>query len=82
MADRSIPEGVVPPKLANKKPGFMNPNAMNAVKQKARLSALKAKALQGKNGTAHQQHLAHEEHMQHVRNVANKNAKSKNPYNT
>lgn len=43
---------------------------------------LKAKVVQAKNGTPHEQHVAHEQHQLHVQNAAANNAKSKNPYNT
>lgn len=67
MADRTIPEDETTNPMV-KKPAFMNPNAMNNVKMKARRAALKARVLQGKNGTAHEQHLAHEQHVANVKN--------------
>jgi hypothetical protein len=80
MADRTIPEGSRPPvaKPALRMPiggkkvtppnGFARNNGVNDIRGKARAAALKAKVLQGKNGTAHEQHLAHLQHMTNVKN--------------
>jgi hypothetical protein len=80
MADRTIPEDN-PANMVTKKPGFLNPGAVTSIRQKARNAALKAKVIQGKNGTAHEQHMAHLEHLQHQKNQYNSNLKTKNPYN-
>lgn len=68
--DRTIPEDDNPqdPKL---KPS-PNQNAymrkIPELRQGAMGRRMKAKLLQSKNGTAHQQHVAHEQHMDNVEN--------------
>jgi len=83
---RGIPEDDKPfnqPKMVpTKTTGYLNTDRLANLKNTATARRLKAKVLQAKNGTAHQQHVAHEQHMQHVQTEAANNAKKKNPYNT
>lgn len=41
---------------------------------------LKARVIQAKNGSTHEQHVAHVQHQQHLQNEFTRNQKSKNPY--
>lgn len=66
MADRSIPEQVPPEKMLAPKKKYFD-KATNAG-NKARMSALRARITQSRDGTPHQQHLAHEQHMANVKN--------------
>jgi hypothetical protein len=84
MADRSTPEDdeLQPKMVPGKTTGFLNNKMLNNLKNTATSRRLKARVLQAKNGTPHQQHVAHQQHMQHVQNQKMGNMKSKNPYNT
>lgn len=71
---RRVPPGakVTPPS------GFNSPDRIASLKAKARTAALKAKVMQARNGTAHEQHVAHEQHMANVKNNPNKYGKQIN----
>lgn len=68
--DRSIPENDPLQKFKpnNQFGPKFGQNQIDKVRGTALSRRIKAKAMQAKNGTAHQQHVAHEQHMANVKN--------------
>lgn len=66
--DRSIPEEDDPQKKVTQPKSYFNQNRIANLRKGAMGRRLRAKIMQEKNGTPHQQHVAHEKHMENVKN--------------